>query len=172
MIHLRTYESWFTNIFKSEDNFDYDTRDAISNLISKNKGINPLINAAMDGNWKRFKFLLPRYKNQINDVHIMYLDDGTEAKENVLTCALFGDGDLWEKKKMVSTLIKNGVDVFFKDEGGKNFYERLMRNIENPYYVNKKKMNVYKKLKEWLDQEYPDMIEKLEIASDANKYNL
>jgi hypothetical protein len=160
MKYIKRYENRFTNIFKSSDSI----KDDFSDILNRHgdEGFTPIMNAAENGNWKRFKYLLPSSRNEINNVHVMYLDDGTEAKENVLTWAIFGRGDLWEKKKMFSALIENGVNVLFENEDGLNFYDRL----------KSKKDKKYIELKEWIDEKYPNLIEEAKIKKDVNKYNL
>lgn len=160
MKHIKTYESWFTNVFKSADGL----LDADVDFVNKthDEGYTPLMGAARKGNWKRFKFLLPSSKDEINSVNIMYLDSGIEARTNTLMWAIFGEGDLWEKKKMFTALIDNGIDIYFKTEDGENFYDKLKRN-KDPKTI---------KLKEWIEKTYPDIIEKVEMEKSTNKYNL
>ena len=156
MKYLKSYENRFTNIFKSTDSSNQETQDFMNAMYDKD--YNPLMGAAAEGNWKRFKFLLPDYKDKINDVLTIHLDNGSDATENILSFVVTGKGDLWEKKKMIASLIENGVDVSFENENGKNFYER----ITSP------------KLKEWIgssgssDETYPN----IPILKDVNKYNL
>jgi len=148
MKHLKTFENWFTNIFKSTDMWEDYMDDHIGSI--KGKGYNALMSSAHEGNWTRFKDLLNNY--DINSVHTDYNDDNTPSKSNVLFSVIYGKGDLWEKKKMISALIEKGIDIYFENENGENFYEK----ITEP------------KLKKWIDEKYPD----LEQSFLAKKYNI
>lgn len=151
MKHLKTFENWVTNIFKSSGNFWQDFEDDyMGNQFKTN--YNALMGAAEDGNWSRFKRLLPRYKNQINDVNIEHNDDNTTTTENILIKVVNGRGGNWEKKKMITALIENGVDLYFSNNNGDTFYSL----IKDP------------KLKKWFDETYPDIV----IYFTTNKYNL
>jgi hypothetical protein len=152
MKYLKTYENWFTNLFKN-DGINQITRDFLADMIGD--GYNPLMDAAYDGNWNRFKELLPKFIKQINDIHTIYLDSGVEEYMNVLLYVVCGKGDNWEKKKMISALIENNVDVHF-ESNEKNFYEM----IKSP------------KLKKWIEETYPQIISDLLLQKSIKKYNL
>jgi hypothetical protein len=152
---FKTFENRFTSIFKPRNNM---TKNFMRHSMDDN--YNDLMNAAQSGNWKIFKELLPQYRQKINDIHTIYLDSGTEAKENVLTWVVFGNGDLWEKKKMFSALIENGVDYLFRNEDDKTFYDRLKTNPD------------LNKLRIWIEEKYPDIIEKVIINNSTKKYNI
>lgn len=62
-----------------------------------------------------------------------------------------GKGGIWEKKKMISALIENGIDIYFENQDGKNFYEL----IKEP------------KLKKWVEETY-----NMEEILRSKKYNL
>ena len=153
MKHLKTYENWFTNIFKSSNDPWQDWESDYGGLQLKN-GYSALMDAALEGNWKRFKNLLPAYKEFIND---LYNDNG--KKSNMITSVIDGLGDTWDKKKMIAALIKNGFDIFLKDENDKTFYDIIKDRIKNGETI---------KLKKWFDETYPDIVIKLE----TNKYNI
>jgi hypothetical protein len=150
MKHLKTYENWFTNIFKSSNDPWQDWESDYGGVQLKN-GYSALMDAALEGNWKRFKNLLPDYKEFINVIH----NDNGE-KKNMMISVIDGLGDTWDKKKMIVALIENGVDVFFENENGETFYDIIKNRIETT------------KLKEWFDETYPDIVIKLETT----KYNI
>jgi hypothetical protein len=74
------------------------------------------------------------------------------VKSNVLIDAVEGKGGIWEKKKMIAALIENGIDIYFENQDGKNFYELIKDS----------------KLKKWVEETYPNIEEKLR----SKKYNL
>jgi len=155
MKHIKTFESWVTNIFKSGDDHWQDYQDDFMGHVDLIKNLNALVGSADQGNWKRFKNLLPKYKKNINDIQI-YNDGKTEQTSNVLTATVNGNGDLWEKKKMITALIDNGVDPYFTDHNDNNFYD----------YIKDQK------LKKWVDDTYPDIVRDLEANKLTKGYNL
>lgn len=151
MIHLKTYENWFTNIFKSSnDMWQKYMDDHIGNKFKTN--YNALVGAAEEGNWSRFKYLLPKYINQINDIIIV---DNKYKTNLLMTISGKSDIGFWEKKKMITALLDNNVNLYFKNKNGDNFYD-----IMDP------------KLKMWFEEKYPDIVEKLNIDKNINKYNI
>lgn len=148
MKHLKNFESWFTNIFKSSGDGweDYYANHIVNKSVS---GYNALINAALQGNWKMFKRLFPDY-----DVNSIYSDDKEES--NLLHAVIDGEGGIWEKKKMITVLIEKGIDIYFKNEKGETFYETI-KDI---------------KLKNWFDKTYPDIVDKFKRDKERDKYNL
>lgn len=155
MKHLKTFENWFTNIFKSGDDGWQDFMDDYIGSQFKSN-YNALMGAAYNGNWKRFKNLLPDYKKNINDVNIEHNDDNTTSTENVLIKVVNGTGGNWEKKKMISALIDNGVDPYFTTDTGKSFYDLIIDT----------------KLKKWVEETYPNIVQQIILNKSTNKYNL
>lgn len=156
MKHLKTFENWFTNIFKKSDD---PWQDYMDDFLGKNFGqtnYNALMGAADQGNWSRFKNLLPIYQKRINDIATEYDDDNTKTSLNVLTKVIKGDSGLWEKKKMIKALIDNGVDLYFTNEKGEYFYDLIKDQ----------------KLKKWFDETYPNIVDQILLNKNASKYNL
>lgn len=143
MKYLKKYENMFTNIFKSSDVDHWD--EYVENDLEDNFKYNKLMQSADDGNLKRFIFLLPEYKDKLNDIW---------HNKNVLIQAMLGNGDNYEKRNMIKLLLDNGIDYNFKFED-KTFYD-LMNN----------------KLKMWFDKNYPDIVKELELNKNIKKYNL
>lgn len=152
MKHIKTFESWFTNIFKSGGDHWQDFEDDYISHSGIIKNYNALVGSAEEGNWRRFKKLLPEYRKNINDIQIY----NVQRTSNILISVIKGDGDLWEKKKMITALIHDGVDPYFADHDGNSFYD----------YIKDKK------LKKWIDETYPEIVEQLELNKSINKYNL
>lgn len=152
MKHLKHYENWFTNIFKSGDDMWQDYMDdTLGKIMSK--GYNALMGAADEGNWNRFKNLFPKYKKYINDISYHYHNSKISSSSTLLMHIVLGNGDLWEKKKMLKiTLNDQNVNYHYKNEKGKNFYDL----IKDP------------KLKKWFDETFPNIL----LDLSANKYNL
>lgn len=144
MKYIKTYENRFTNFFKSDGSDNYWQNFMNSELETK-FGYNALMSAASEGDWKKFKYRFPDYIKNINDV-------SNDDKSTVLMYVVNGDGDLWEKKKMLSLLFDNNVDLTFKDEKGRTFFD----------FIDDEK------LKKWIEETYPEVVSQL----NANKYNL
>lgn len=156
MKHIKTYENWFTNLFKGGDsdlwqNFMDDTMgDKFSTAY------NALMGAAEEGNWTRFKNNFNEYSAVINAINKEF-ENGKEIKRTLLMHIVIGSGDLWEKKKMLKMVLDyNDVDIYIENEKGQNFYEMIEDS----------------KLKKWFDYTYPDIVEKLERKKQEQKYNL
>lgn len=60
MKYLKKYENWFTNIFKTGEDTHQDWQSNYGGA-QLGTGYNALMDAALEGNWKRFKNLLPEY---------------------------------------------------------------------------------------------------------------
>lgn len=151
MKYIKKYENRFTNFFKSDGAGDF-FQDYMDDRLQKGLGYNALMSAAREGNWKKFKRKFPRYIKNINDVFIGSLNSGVEHKVDLLSYVVTGEGDLWEKKKMLSLLFDNNVDLTFKDEKGRTFFD----------FIDDEK------LKKWIEETYPEVVSQL----TANKYNL
>lgn len=155
MKYLNTYENWFTNIFKTGDDMWQDYMDSrIGQKVTPRW--NSLFGAASEGNWKRFKNLLPKHIKHINDVIIQNDELSISHLENLLILISRNrDIGTWEKKKMITALIDNNVDISFRTSEGEDFYDLM-----DP------------KIKTWFKQKYPEIVEKLELYKKSNKYNL
>ena len=161
MRYLKKYENWFTNIFKSDGSDTEQWEDFVSQSISniKNKGIakNHLMNAAREGNLKKFKRVFPRYINKLNDIYTDYTDtDDGETSTVLLDVTGTSNGDIPDKKKMIKMLIENGADPLFINTSGYSFYDY----IQEP------------KLKKWVDETYPEIVNQLEMIKNSKKYNI
>jgi len=144
MKHLKTFENWFTNIFKTSD-VDMWT-DKLDSNLEYNFKYNRLMSSAKEGNLKRFIHLLPEYKDKLNNVF---------NNKNVLIFAILGDGDNYEKRNMIRLLLDNGIDYNFKYED-KTFYELISND----------------NLKKWFDKKYPDIVKELELNKNTKKFNI
>jgi len=142
MIHLKKYEGW-KDIFKSKE---YSPHEQFMITTLENMfGVTFLMNAAGDGDLKRFRFYFSsEYKPNQQD------KEGTTT----LMCVATGRGDINDKKMMIKMLIDNGDDPLLTDNNGKTFY----RSIKEP------------ELKKWVDNTYPQF--EFEMREIANKYNL
>jgi len=58
-------------------------------------------------------------------------------------------------KKIISILIDNGIDYLY-NKNGEYFYD-MIKN---------------KNIKKWVKEEYPHIVEEIEIHKSMNKYNL
>jgi len=144
MKYLKKFENRLTNVFKSKDVDMWD--EYIETELETEYGYNKLIGAVHAGNLKRFEYLLPIYKNKINNIY-----DG----KNVLIEVIIRDIDLYEKKKMIELLLDNGVN-YKLEFGGDTFYDLITND----------------KLKKWFDDKYPDIVKELNLYKNTNKYNL
>jgi transposase len=146
MKYIKKYENRFTNFFKSDGSDDF-FQEFMDTQLERRIGYTPLMTAASEGNWKKFKRLFPVYKDKIN---IPY-SKGHKNKY-LLFYVIKGDGDLWEKKKMLSLLFDNNVDFIVTDSHNNTFFDYI-KDI---------------KLKKWIEENYPNVVSQL----TANKYNL
>ena len=157
MKHLKTFENWFTNIFKKSDDFWQDYMDDVLGSNFGRSNYNALFGAAEEGNWSRFKNLLPKYKKYINDIATEINDDNTTSTANILTKIVTSNNSgLWEKKKMIKSVIDNGVDIYFTNEKGESFYDLIKDE----------------RLKKWFDETYPNLVEQILLNKNTIKYNL
>ena len=146
MKHIKTYENWFTNLFKDSE-YDIWWNNDFNNKMELSTKYNTLMITADDGDLKKFKHYFANYINNLNDI-------SNEGK-NVLHYVVTGDGDLYNKKGMVKILIDNGIDYTIKCNN-ETFYDM----IKEP------------KLKRWFDKTYPNIVKELNIIKDTDKYNL
>lgn len=145
MRYIKTYENWFTNLFKDKEYNIWD--DYLNSNLETTHKYNVLMRTAEEGDFKKFKNYFHDYINNLNNIS----KDG----KNVLHYVVTGDGDLYNKKEMIKMLIDNGVDYTIKFEN-KTFYDL----ISEP------------KLKLWFDKTYPEISEEMNMIKDTEKYNL
>jgi len=147
MKYLKTFENRFTNVFKSHD-LDMWNSAVENDLIRMGirMGYNALMQSAYDGNLKRFIYLLPDYIDKLNDI-LKY--------QTVLFFVITGEGDIYEKKKMIQLLLDNGIDYNIKYKG-ETFYDLITDD----------------KLKKWLDKKYPEIVKELKLNKNTDKFNI
>ena len=143
MKYLKTFENRFTNVFKSHDLDMWNS--AVENDLIR-MVYNALMQSAYDGNLKRFIYLLPDYIDKLNDI-LKY--------QTVLFFVITGEGDIYEKKKMIQLLIDNGIDYNIKYKG-ETFYDLITDD----------------KLKKWLDKKYPEIVKELKLNKNTDKFNI
>lgn len=129
MDHLKKYENWFTDIFKSKE---YDTTDLFMQMQFKEMdGMTTLMHCATNGDIKKFK-------NYFNEHITNEIDKfGNTTLVHVAT----GKGSLKNKKEMIKMLIDNGENPFRINDYGKTFLDE----IKDP------------KLYQWIIETFPDI---------------
>ena len=145
MRYIKTYENWFTNLFKDKEYSIWNSY--LNDKLETNYGYNVLMSTAKDGDLKKFKNYFHKYVNKLNNIS----KDG----KTVLYYVVTGDGDLYDKKEMIKILIDNVVDYTIMYDN-KTFYDLINNN----------------KLKMWFDKTYPEIVNEINIIKDTNKYNL
>jgi len=157
MKHIKTFENWFTNIFKS-DGSDTEQWDEhlIRNIIniSGYNGGSLLRQAVSDGNLNKFKRQFPKFINKLNDITID--PDDNETSTILTLVASSSECDISDKKKMIKMLIDNGADPYFFNDSDRSFYDM----IREP------------KLNKWVKDTYPEIVDKIELKKNSDKYNL
>lgn len=149
MKHLKKYENWFTDLFKSKE-YDYPEQFII-NTMEREFGHTYLMSAADEGDFKKFQHYFPEYIDRKN----LKDNDTLTTLMHVAT----GKGSIEDKKKMLKMLLDNGEDPFMKYNGksekdkGKTFYDFL--NSE---------------LKKWVNDNYPQF--EFDLKQDVKNYNL
>jgi ankyrin repeat protein len=164
MKHIKNFESWFTNLFKKFSDHEPDMWEDKMRDIFISSGIdypNDLMISASEGNWEKFKYYIDKFdvnSIQINTTISGYVANNTNDGDinNALTYVITGDGDLWEKKKMIKALIDKGINPYFKNNLNETFYE-MIKDV---------------KLKKWVEQNYPEIVEKIMLTKSVTKYNL
>lgn len=145
MKHLKTFENWFTNLLKNSEYNHWE--EFYITKLGKMYNYNPLIKAAEDGDFKKFRTYFFEYSDKLNDKTI--------ENKNVLHYVVTGNGDFYEKKNMIDYLMDSNIDYTIKYEG-ETFYDLIKDN----------------KLKKWFDKTYPNIVKKLNILKDTEKYNI
>lgn len=77
-----------------------------------------------------------------------------ETKENALNIAVLSDISFTKKIKIIKLLIDAGINYLY-DRNNIYFYDLAS-----------------KKLKKWIEKEYPDIVEKINIIKKEKEYNL
>jgi hypothetical protein len=142
---VKTYETWFKDIFKSKENDIWN--QYMNNETEKTYGYNSLMNAADEGNLKKFKYYFPKYVDNLNSKSL--------NGDNALIYVVIGDGVEPDKKIMISMLLDNGIDYTVKHHD--YFFYELIKEYN---------------LKKWVEETYPDIIKELEFIKDTEKYNI
>jgi len=152
MKNLKTYENWFTDIFKSHDTDMFD--DFLDDRMEE-MGYTRLMKYVSEGNLKKIKMALPLYIKTINNTYIQYLDSGSQYEESALTIAASsGKASIPDRKEIIKLLIDNGANMFLEIEE-QTFYDVAIPEI-----------------KKWIEETYPDFAEELNFKRSSEKYNL
>lgn len=129
MKYIKSYEKWFTDLFKSKE---YDKTDLwMQHQLNKIDNYTTLMHCAEDGDIKKFK-------NYFKE----HIANEVDAYNNTtLLHVVRGKGSLRNKKEMIQMLLENGEDPFIMNIDGKNFIDCIKEE----------------KLKQWVIETFPEI---------------